>query len=295
MFYLCFTVNMKKLLLLLLITISLPVHAQVPPGMPGSFETSQLPPLQRPQRKVLKGWVKENTNNDGSKTTSFMTDEEIIGTEPDSKEVSTSNNAGNDSFNRVLGKELQIQNKLPEVEIETSISVPDDAENWTEEQARENLFKNVVYKKDLSGFSRKDPYYKENMLAIKSGESLIDDRLLVMFSDNTYAVRILTDELYDKAFHYTESGKLEKIVYYNYPEHIYNLETHLKATVENSIFPYTESYYMVSDGSLAATGISTKKIGYLFNVDKSLNCYWKDNKGYSPDGTLFMTKKTIKF
>ena len=277
----------------------LPVNAQEPASKLSSFEQQnfidisdpKLAPLQTPKRTVLKGWVKENASEDGSNRTGFIADDEIQYVD---EELSGYSGESKD-FNNIVNEKPRLKKEPPLPETEKSTVLPDDAVNWYVWDSRKYIFKNVVYAKDTSIFPTNDPDYEINKIAMNKGLKKIENRLLTLYHNGTYAIIILTDELYNKAFYYSKNGELTQVVYFHYPKHIYNAKTLEKAWNKDLLYPNAKYFYNVSDGKLKGAGFGKSDICYVFNSDSTRNSFWVKDTGYKADGKVGITDKTIKY
>lgn len=290
---------MKKLFLLLLITICLPVHAREPSSISGSFE--RQPILKLSPLKGSENVLDFNTSsNNGSKRLNFVTDKEI---NVNNKELSD-NNEKVSNFNKTVeqkplsSRETSIQKSknMSDVTHNTkkSATSPVNITNWTIEDAKKNIFNNVSYVKDVSAFPKIDPNFKRSKQTMKNGVQKIGNRYLTLYNNGYYSIRIMTDDLYDKTFLYSVNGVLYTVAYDIYPEEIYNAESLERAWNNNSALSYITYFYNTLNGNLESAGFKNKDTAYVINLDGSLNNYWKDNTCYYSDNNL-ITGKTYKY
>lgn len=162
---------------------------------------------------------------------------------------------------------------------------------WTVDSARQEAFLNLEKVKDLSMFDSIDPNFIENRQAINKKLSKIENREIVIFSNGSYGIRVLSDDLFDKSFTYNSSGKLQKIHYDSYSEKITKFSD-LKKSNPQSFYPFKVIGYLYPSGDILSISIIVgKDNSYTFNEDGSLNVHWVGNKGYDADGKVRMTRK----
>lgn len=154
-------------------------------------------------------------------------------------------------------------------------------ETWTVQKAKEELFNNMEYLKDLGWASPTDINYKLIMNAIKQGKSKVKNYNITVFYDDNldFESYAINEEGKSNSFFFDSSGNLESVSYdyhkNNYPRKIYN---------------YTYPSGKLNHASLIiAPGDS-----YIFEPDGTFNCHWVNHKSYDENGDIVMYRGSLK-
>ena len=104
------------------------------------------------------------------------------------------------------------------------------------------------------------------------GKTELKDRILALFSDNSYAVMYKDDELH--VWYYSANGQL----------------THYEIK-DGTNYPY-KSYKYNIDGKLINMGLRVSKgETFIFNPNGKLIAHWIKNNGYDEYGNIILKRK----
>lgn len=114
-----------------------------------------------------------------------------------------------------------------------------------------------------------------NYFALLKGKTNLNDRILALFSDGTYAVNYKND--------------LKHVWYYDKDGMLINVE--FRTSLE---FPYG-SYKYSPDGELANMSLRVSKDEtYIFSSFGELLAHWVGDNCYDENGNIVMTRKIMK-
>ena len=120
-----------------------------------------------------------------------------------------------------------------------------------------------------------DPNHNENYSALLKGKTTVNDRILAIFSDGTYAVNYKND--------------LKHVWYYDKDGSLINAE--IRTAFE---YPFG-SYKYGPDGELINMSLRVSKDEtFIFSPFGKLLAHWVGNNCYDENGNVVMTRKIMK-
>ena len=120
-----------------------------------------------------------------------------------------------------------------------------------------------------------DPNHNENYSALLKGKTSVNDRILAIFSDGTYAVNYKKD--------------LKHVWYYDKDGSLINAE--IRTSLD---YPFG-SYKYGPDGELINMSLRVSKDEtFIFSVFGELLAHWVGNNCYGENGNVVMTREIMK-
>lgn len=166
------------------------------------------------------------------------------------------------------------------------------SKEWNINSARTEAFKYIPPLPKINSQYISDPYREENQRALLSGIKYLKNRRVIAFKNNSYAVQIIDNNNFDKAYYYNYLGELEAVDYRVYP---INIKTLRDFNISDpSLYPYKIYKYSYPSGKLISVSIEVKyRDQYIFDPSGQFRYHWINDFCYDENSNIVNSRKTI--